>query len=33
MKVRYTVPAQADLDEIYLYISEHNPFAAERIKR
>jgi len=33
MKVRYTVPAQADLDEIYRYISENNPFAAERIKR
>jgi toxin ParE1/3/4 len=33
MRVRYTVPAQADLEEIYTYISEHNPFAAERIKR
>jgi addiction module RelE/StbE family toxin len=33
MKVRYTVPAQADLDEIYTYISQHNPHAAERIKR
>ena len=33
MRVRYTVPAQADLDEIYTYISGNNPFAAERIKR
>ena len=33
MKVRYTVPAQADLDEIYRYVSDNNPFAAERIKR
>ena len=33
MKVRYTVPAQADLDDIYTYISSNNPFAAERIKR
>jgi toxin ParE1/3/4 len=33
MKVRYTVPAQADLDEIYCYISENNAFAADRIKR
>jgi len=33
MKVRYTFPAQADLDEIYTYISENNQFAAERIKR
>jgi plasmid stabilization system protein ParE len=27
MRVRYTVPAQADLDEIYTYISGNNPFA------
>jgi addiction module RelE/StbE family toxin len=33
MRVRYTIPAQADLDDIYTYISENNPFAAERIKR
>jgi plasmid stabilization system protein ParE len=33
MRVRYTVPAQADLAEIYTYVSENNPFAAERIKR
>ena len=33
MRVRYTVPAQADLDDIYRYVSENNPFAAERIKR
>jgi len=33
MRVRYTVPAQADLDKIYTYISGNNPFAAERIKR
>ena len=33
MKVRYTPPAQADLDEIYNYVAENNPFAAERIKR
>jgi toxin ParE1/3/4 len=33
MKVRYTVPAQDDLHEIYTYISENNPFAAERIKQ
>src|SRR5947209_16296030 len=33
MKVRYTVPAQADLDDIYTYVSNNNPFAAERIKR
>jgi plasmid stabilization system protein ParE len=33
MKVRYTVPAQADLDDIYRYISETNSFAADRIKR
>jgi plasmid stabilization system protein ParE len=33
MRIRYTVPAQADLDEIYTYVSEDNPFAAERIKR
>jgi toxin ParE1/3/4 len=33
MRVRYTVPAQSDLDEIYTYVSENNPFAAERIKR
>jgi toxin ParE1/3/4 len=33
MKVRYTVPAQADLEEIYDYISQHNSLAAERIKR
>jgi plasmid stabilization system protein ParE len=32
MKVRYTVPAQADLDEIYAYVSDKNPSAAERIK-
>ncbi len=33
MKVRYTVPAQADLDEIYNYVSAENPYAAERIKQ
>jgi toxin ParE1/3/4 len=33
MKVRYTVPAQADLEEIYTYISDNNPAAAERVKR
>ena len=33
MKVRYTVPARTDLDEIYGYVSQHNPVAAERIKR
>jgi toxin ParE1/3/4 len=33
MKVRYTVPAQVDLDDIYNFVSETNPFAAERIKR
>ena len=32
MKVRYTLPARADLEEIYTYISEHNPLAAERVK-
>ena len=32
MKVRYTLPARADLDEIYTYISERNPVAAERVK-
>ena len=33
MRVRYTVPAQSELDEIYTYVSENNPFAAERIER
>ncbi|MEA2877165.1 MAG: toxin ParE1/3/4 [Hyphomicrobiales bacterium] len=33
MKVRYTVPAQVDLDDLYNFVSDNNPFAAERIKR
>jgi toxin ParE1/3/4 len=33
MRVRYTVPAQADLEEIYNYLSQNNPHAAERVKR
>jgi addiction module RelE/StbE family toxin len=32
MRVRYTLPAQADLEEIYTYVSGHNPAAAERVK-
>jgi plasmid stabilization system protein ParE len=33
MRVRYTVPAQNDLDQVYTYISKENLFAAERVKR
>jgi plasmid stabilization system protein ParE len=33
MKVRYTVPAQADLEDIYNYLANNNPHAAERVKR
>ena len=33
MRVRYTVPAQADLEEIYTYLSQNNPHTAERVKR
>jgi toxin ParE1/3/4 len=32
MKVRFTAEAQADLDAIYNYITEHNPSAAQRLK-
>jgi len=32
MRVRFTVPAQADLENIYTYITQQNPFAAERVK-
>ena len=32
MKVRYTAEAQADLDAIYDYITEHNPSAARQLK-
>jgi addiction module RelE/StbE family toxin len=32
MKVRYTAEAQADLDAIYNYITEHNPSAARQMK-
>lgn len=32
MKVRYTAEAQADLDAIYSYITEHNPTAAHQLK-
>ena len=31
MRVRFTRPAQADLDGIYAYISQDNPFAASRV--
>jgi toxin ParE1/3/4 len=31
MKVRFTRPAQADLEAIYAYISEYNPSAAARV--
>jgi toxin ParE1/3/4 len=33
MRVRYAVPAQADLGEIYSYIADNNPAAAERVTR
>lgn len=33
MRIRYTVPAQDDLEEIYDYLSQNNPHAAERVKR
>jgi plasmid stabilization system protein ParE len=33
MRVRYAVPAQADLDDIYNYIADNNPAAAERVTR
>jgi addiction module RelE/StbE family toxin len=32
MKVRFTEPAAADLEEIYNYLYERNPPAAERVK-
>jgi plasmid stabilization system protein ParE len=31
MRVRFTLPAQADLDGIYAYISRDNPQAASRL--
>jgi len=31
MKVRFTRPAQADLEAIYAYISKDNPSAAARV--
>jgi toxin ParE1/3/4 len=31
MKVRFTRPAQADLEAIYAYVSERNPSAATRL--
>jgi len=31
MRVRFTRPAQADLDGIYAYISRDNPHAASRL--
>jgi addiction module RelE/StbE family toxin len=31
MRVRFTRPAQADLDGIYAYISRDNPLAASRL--
>jgi addiction module RelE/StbE family toxin len=31
MRVRFTRPAQADLDGIYAYISRDNPLAAPRV--
>jgi toxin ParE1/3/4 len=31
MRVRFTLPAQADLDGIYAYISRDNPRAASRL--
>jgi plasmid stabilization system protein ParE len=33
VRVRYTIPAQADLEEIYTYLWQSNPHAAERVKR
>ena len=32
MKVRFTPPAAADLEAIYIYLAKRNPLAAERIK-
>jgi plasmid stabilization system protein ParE len=32
MKVRYTLRARADLDEIYVYLRERAPASAETIK-
>jgi toxin ParE1/3/4 len=32
MKVRYTAEAQADLDAIFSYITEHNPAGARQVK-
>jgi len=31
MRVRFTRPAQADLEEIYAYVSRDNPAAAARL--
>lgn len=33
MNVRYTLRALSQLDAIYCYIAQHNPAAAERVKR
>jgi plasmid stabilization system protein ParE len=32
MRVRYTAAAQADIDAIFGYVTEHNPAAAQRLK-
>jgi plasmid stabilization system protein ParE len=32
MKVRYTLRARADLEEIYEYLENHQPTAAQRLK-
>jgi plasmid stabilization system protein ParE len=32
MRVRYTLRARADLEEIYEYIEKHQPTAAQRLK-
>ena len=31
MRVRFTLPAQADLQKIHAYISQDNPIAASRV--
>ncbi len=33
MRVRFTRPAQADLDQIYSHIAKDSPFAAARVVR
>jgi plasmid stabilization system protein ParE len=32
MRIRYTVPAQRDIDGIYSYLDQHSPAAAQAVK-